>query len=48
MLSEISQSAEGRYDVFTHMWNLRNLTGTMGEGKGKNSFREEGKPIRDS
>ena len=26
MLSEISQSEKDRYHIFTHMWNLRNLT----------------------
>ena len=43
MLSEISQSEKDRYHVFTHMWNLRNLSGYHGggEGKGKKQFQTE-------
>ena len=33
-LSEISQSEKDRY-VFTHMWNLRNLTEDHGGSEGK-------------
>ena len=32
-LSEISQSEKDRYHVFTHMWNLRNLTEDHGGRK---------------
>ena len=35
MLSEISQSGKDRYHVFTHMWNLRNITKDHGEGNEK-------------
>ena len=42
MLSEISQSEKDRYRVFTHAWNLRNLTEDHREGK--ISYREGGKP----
>ena len=34
MLSEINQSETGRYHyVFTHMWNLRNVTEDHGGGE---------------
>ena len=49
MLSEISQSEKDRYYVFTHMWNLRNLTEDHGGREGEKivSNREIGN-IRDS
>ena len=51
MLSEISQSEKDRYHVFTHMWNLRNLTEDHGgrEGEKIGINREGGRQtIRDS
>ena len=43
MLSEIRQSEKDISYVFTHMWNLRNLTEDHGgKGRGKNSYREGG------
>ena len=45
MLSEISQSEKDRYHVFTHMWNLRNLTEDHRGLKEKSiTNREGGKP----
>ena len=44
MLSEISQSLKDRYHVFTHMWNLRNLTEDNGKREGeKNSYKHRGR-----
>ena len=44
MLSEISQSEKDRYHVFTHMWNLRNLTEDHGGREGeKNSYKQRGR-----
>ena len=49
MLSELSHTEKDRYHVFTLMWILRNLTETMGEGKGEKCYREGGRQtIRDS
>ena len=40
-LSEVSQSEKDRYQVFTHMWSLRNLTKNL-RGKGrKNKLQRE-------
>ena len=53
MLSEISQSGKDRLlYVFTHLWNLRNLTEDCGGREGEiNSYKQrerEREPIRDS
>ena len=42
ILSKISQSEKDRYRVFTHMWNLRNLTEDHGGREGKNSYKLRG------
>ena len=47
LLSEIGQSEKDIPYVFTHMWNLRNLTEDHKGKEGKISYRERGKPLRD-
>ena len=41
MLSEISQAEKDRSYVFTHMWNLRNLTEDHGGREGEKQFQSE-------
>ena len=49
MQSEISQAEKDRYHVFTHMWNLRNLTEDHRGREGKISYKQRGRQtIRDS
>ena len=41
MLSELSQAEKDKYHVFTHMWNLRNLTEGHGGREGEKQFQTE-------
>ena len=41
--SEVSQSEKDRYHVFTHMWNLRNLTEDHRGKEGKVNYKQRGR-----